>query len=368
MVIFSGSSLLSQPAYPVLSLGHMCTHDHDLCTFSSHGAHKSAHHTCSQFHIHVSSIPTRLCCGKPSEVVPSIPFGNGTDRLLTTALFLVGDMTLFSGIGTDVHFSGDESGMQWEDYLFELQNAVEWRLVAKSRRATADARHECAAQYVRRYVRLLIDEGAHWIVQGSEQEQRERTAGLKALCGMLASTTSGRAKELVKQGLSDRNGTVTFGRIRERFGKTAGVAKLTDVFQFQRTSSHSLADKWLRWLKLMRQVNLTSLGDDARETLTSAGLEKAKERSLEQHLRLRAPQTWVVLCASVDQYLRSTVDSRTAQPTPMESVLPCKMCACCGKSSHEKSKCRLRNAKCSSCGKTGHLEKMCRQREKSVVK
>ena len=32
--------------------------------------------------------------------------------------------------------------------------------------------------------------------------------------------------------------------------------------------------------------------DDARETLTTAGLEKAKERSLEQHLRLRAPQTW----------------------------------------------------------------------------
>ena len=31
----------------------------------------------------------------------------------------------------------------------------------------------------------------------------------------------------------------------------------------------------------MRQVNMTSLGDDARETLTIAGLEKAKERSLE---------------------------------------------------------------------------------------
>ena len=44
----------------------------------------------------------------------------------------------------------------------------------------------------------------------------------------------------------------------------------------------------------MRQVNMTSLGDDARETLTIAGLEKAKERSLEQHLRPRAPQTWTV--------------------------------------------------------------------------
>ena len=34
-------------------------------------------------------------------------------------------MALFSGLGTDMHFSGDETGLQWEDYLFELQNAVE---------------------------------------------------------------------------------------------------------------------------------------------------------------------------------------------------------------------------------------------------
>ena len=38
-------------------------------------------------------------------------------------------MTLFSGLGADVHFSGDETGLQWEHYLFELQNAVDWRMV-----------------------------------------------------------------------------------------------------------------------------------------------------------------------------------------------------------------------------------------------
>ena len=62
---------------------------------------------------------------------------------------------------------------------------------------------------------------------------------------------------------------------------------------------------------------MTSLGDDARETLTIAGLEKAKERALEQHLRLRAPQTWAVLCTSVDQHRRTQVD--IAQPSPMGS-------------------------------------------------
>ena len=168
------------------------------------------------------------------------------------------------------------------------------------------------------------------------------TAGVKALYSMLASTTSGRANELVKQGLC----------------KTAGVAMLSDVFQFRWTSSDSLEDKWLRWLKLMRQVDVTSLGDDARETLTIAGLEKAKERSLEQHLRLRAPQTWTVLCASVDQYLRKTVDS-CSQPTPMEIGAVVSTCACCGKAGHEKARCRFRNAKCSNCGKTGHLRAMC---------
>ena len=38
-------------------------------------------------------------------------------------------MMLFSGLGTDVHISGDETGLQWEDVLFELHNAVEWNMV-----------------------------------------------------------------------------------------------------------------------------------------------------------------------------------------------------------------------------------------------
>ena len=112
---------------------------------------------------------------------------------------------------------------------------------------------------------------------------------------------------------------------------------------------------------------MTSLGDEARETLTIACLEKAKERSLEQHLRLRAPQTWTVLCASVDQYLRTTVDS-SSQLTPMEIGAVMSTCACRGKAGHEKARCRFRSAKCSNCGKTGHLRAMCRQREKSTGK
>ena len=171
-----------------------------------------------------------------------------------------------------MHFSGDETGLQWEDSL----RVAEHRGMAYGDVERSLLLNTCSGMTNR----VLIDDGAIKILQGDEQELENRTAGVKALHSMLAATTSGRAKELVKQGLSERNGMIAFGRIRERFGKTAGVAKLSDVLQFQWTSSGSLEDKWLRWQKLMRQVNMTSLGDDARETLTIAGLEKAKERAL----------------------------------------------------------------------------------------
>ena len=58
--------------------------------------------------------------------------------------------------------------------------------------------------------RVLIDDGARWILQGDEQERENRTAGVKALYRMLAATTSDRTKELVNQGLS---GMIAFGRI-----------------------------------------------------------------------------------------------------------------------------------------------------------
>ena len=200
----------------------------------------------------------------------------------------------------------DETGLQWENYLFELQNAVEWLMVMSRGQ---DERSQMHAMSVLLNMcsgmsnRVLIDNGARWILQGDEQQREDRTAGVKALYSMLAAITSGRAKELVKQGLSERNGMIAFGRMRERSGKTGGVAKLSDVFQFQWTSPDSMEDKWLRWQRLMRLLNMTLLGDDARERLTIACLENAKERAMEQRLRLSAAQTWAVLRASVDQCL-----------------------------------------------------------------
>ena len=121
-------------------------------------------------------------------------------------------------------------------------------------------------------------------------------------------------------------------------------------------------------MKLMRQVGSTSLGDDACETLTIAGLAKAKERNLEQFLRLRAPQTWVVLCASADQYLRRTVDSSATQPTPMDINAVVSTSADCGRSGHEKSKCPMRNETCGICGKVGLLRRSAGSVRRVMVK
>ena len=87
----------------------------------------------------------------------------------------------------------------------------------------------------------------------------------------------------------------------------------------------------------MKQENMTSLVDNVRETLAIAGLEKkGKERAVEQHLRLRAQDTWTVLRVSINQYLRTTVDSGS-QPTPTEIGVVTSTCACCGKAGHEKA-------------------------------
>ena len=262
-----------------------------------------------------------------------LPFSSGAVWFLTA--------TLFSGLGSEEHFTGEEFGMQWQDYLFELQNAAKWRMVMSrgpGERAQMHSMSYLLSTCEDMSNQELIDDGAAWIQQGKEQEQRDRAAGVKALFNMLAKTTSSRANDLVKQRLERQDGMIAFGRVPERCGKTVGVAKLTDVFQFQWISSDSLEGKWMKWVKLMRQVSVTLSGDGAREALTIAGL--------------RTPQTWVVLCASVDQYLRTTADSITAQPTTVEMDAVVSTCASCGESGHDKSKGRMRDAKCSICEKS----------------
>ena len=91
------------------------------------------------------------------------------------------------------------------------------------------------------------------------------------------------------------------------------------------------------------------MGDCVLGSLTIAGLGKAKERALEQNLRLvlHTPgqccvQVWI-----------STCERRWTRPIEIGAVIS--TCACCDKAGHEKARSRFRHAKCSNCGKTGHL-------------
>ena len=99
---------------------------------------------------------------------------------------------------------GDESGSQWEDYVFELQNGVKWRMMVKMERFQMHAMslllRTCEGMSDRRTEHSLTKEQTGYC-RSSEQEQRDWTAGVKALYSLLASTTFGLAKELVKQRL-----------------------------------------------------------------------------------------------------------------------------------------------------------------------
>ena len=64
--------------------------------------------------------------------------------------------------------------MQWEDYLFESQNAVEWRMVMST---GPDERSQMRAMSLLlsgMTNRVLIDNGARWMLQGDEQERENR--------------------------------------------------------------------------------------------------------------------------------------------------------------------------------------------------
>ena len=78
---------------------------------------------------------------------------------------------------------------------------------------------------------------------------------MNALHSMLAATTSGRGKELVTQGVPDRNGMVNSRTLwHDSWG-----SETHRCFQFQWNSNEKLEDK--HWVKPMRQESTTSLED-----------------------------------------------------------------------------------------------------------
>ena len=100
-----------------------------------------------------------------------------------------------------MHFPGDETGLQWEDYLFELQNAVEWRM-AMSR--GQDERSEMHAMSVllntcsgmTNRVLIAMEQDGYCKETSKNARTEQLVSKLSTTCcyNMLAATTSGSAK------------------------------------------------------------------------------------------------------------------------------------------------------------------------------
>ena len=121
--------------------------------------------------------------------------------------------------------------------IFELQTAVERKAVMSrgaDERTQMNSMAILLASCESTSNRERVDQVLAWTTQGTEQQQRERAAGVKH-----TSTVCWQRRHLdvVKLGVVERNGMTAFGRIRERFGQTAGAAKLTHFSSSGRLSA-----------------------------------------------------------------------------------------------------------------------------------
>ena len=140
------------------------------------------------------------------------------------------DMSLFSGLGTDVHFTGEEAGiLQWEGSLFEPQTAVEWKAVVSR---GADERTQMNSMAILLATcksltnRDLVVQGMVWVAQGTDPQQRETSGWCESPLQCAGSDDLRSCEGACEAGcVADRNGMAALGKIRERSGKTAGVQR-----------------------------------------------------------------------------------------------------------------------------------------------
>ena len=172
-----------------------------------------------------------------------------------------------------------------------------------------------------------------------------------------------RSRRRLRTTTSKRSGVEAWARLRERFSKTTGATSYAEIFKYSWHGGKSFEDKWRDWTWKMQRLPAGSLSDAAKEALAIEAANISNQAALEQHLRLRSPQNWTSLVATVDSYLQ-TMYASGAEPTPMEigaiSMHTDRACLCCGKQGHVKADCRFKDAECRSCGKTGHLSNVCK--------
>ena len=112
-----------------------------------------------------------------------------------------------------------------------------------------------------------------------------KLGGLKVLYTMLAANTAGRAQVIVRED-AKKNGSWTWTRLRDRFGRDSGALCFTEVFQYSWPNEKPFDDVWHEWVKVVSKLPQGSLSSHAIEQLTITGLSRHGQPKLENHLRL----------------------------------------------------------------------------------
>jgi hypothetical protein len=264
----------------------------------------------------------------------------------------------------------DGTNKAFEDFQFDLTN--KWTYVAltgKSETERNAATHMMAV--LERSNDMTIDEAKTYVATGPAEELQTRKGASELLYVTLALSTAGRAKQIVKETSVARNGPEAWVRLRERYSKATGATSYAEIFKFNWQTTKSFEDNWRNWTSKMSRLPTGSLSDPAKEALAIEAASASHQTALEQHLRLKAPQPWMDLVASVDAYLATMYVGGKEEPTPMEIGAVGAWqdgCQCCGKKGHTKAECRLKDATCLKCGKIGHIGAVCRSSGKGYGK
>ncbi len=164
---------------------------------------------------------------------------------------------------------------------------------------------------------MSLGESKNLVFMGSEDEKKKAKRANDLLNTNLALNTTGRAKEIVKETAMMRNGVEAWVRLRERFSKTTGAASYAEIFKHNWANTKSFEDKRREWGAKLGRLPAGSLSDAAKKALALAGASMSHQTALEQHLRLKSPQSRTDLAKTVGAYL-STMYTSGGKPTPME--------------------------------------------------
>ena len=134
------------------------------------------------------------------------------------------------------------------------------------------------------------------------------------LRAVLAANTAGRAKVIVCEDTT-KNAAWAWARLHEKFGRDSGATSFTEVFQYNWPREKPFEDVWREWVEKVSKIPQGSRRSQAIEQLTISGFSRHGQTELENHLRLRAPQT------QVEKYLSAFCSTQSPQPMDISAVL-----------------------------------------------